>query len=234
VAEHREPGNSDGAEYFTRMLEAQASRSYVEERARVFRLAPTNAEEALPIARGISVPWYRAQGLAAVLRWIDGHRVEAIAREAIAAALEEADDYKRSAAMAWPIAALVERDSREVAIELLDEARRVARRATPNSSRAYSLGLLLRASWPLGADVRVSLIEELADLQRQDSFWRVSRVLVDSLQMLGSFDEEFARGIVDRMVDDRWQRKAHSALDARGACAPGKFFEDDRPNGPSS
>lgn len=198
--------------------------SYVQERDQVFQLAPSKAAEALVIARRISMPWYKAQALAAVARWIDADRVEGIAGESVAAAIEGTDDYKRSAAMAWTVAALAERDSRQLALESLNRARRIAETATPQSSRAYALGLLLRAAWPLGAEVRHALIEEIADLQRQDSFWRISRVLVDSLGLLEASEDAFAHGIVDRMADARWQRKARSALERRGPLAPETFF----------
>lgn len=195
-------------------------------RHRVFRLARERADVALEVARGITEPFYRAQSLAAVARWIEDRRVEDIAREAIAAAQSCKDDYKRSSVMTWPIAALIQRDRRELALQTLARARHIAANATPNGSRAYALGMLLEAAWPLGGDTRRSLVEEIAAIQRGDGFWRVSTTLIDALAKMPQTDREFAMGIVGQMSDRdaRWTRKATAALEGSRTWVPRDFF----------
>ena len=183
-------------------------------------MAPEHPEAALAIARRISVPYFRSQALAVVSRWSDDQHAADIACEAIASAQSDADAYKSAAAMAWPIASLVERGDHALALESLARARQVAETAARNSSRACALVLLLKAAWPLGVATRRALIGEIAALQRVDSYWRVSQALVDALALVRDSDGEFAQGIVDQMREDKWIRKAKST----GPCAPPSFF----------
>lgn len=224
VTARRESEHDAVGQFLDRILNAPDPHPYVGERDRVFQMAPNAPGEALPLARRVSHPWYRSQALAAVARWIEDAEVGAVASEAIAAALECHDDYKRSAVLAWPIACLAERGRHEMARAALQQARRLAETATPNSSRACSLLGLLRAAWSLGSDVRRLLVQEIADLQRADSFWRVSQALVDAVHMIRSSEPDLAKDIVDRMQDERWKRKATERLHDGEACSPETLF----------
>lgn len=93
-------------------------------------MAPEHPEAALAIARRISVPYFRSQALAVVSRWSDDQHAADIACEAIASAQSDADAYKSAAAMAWPIASLVERGDHALALESLARARERRRAAT--------------------------------------------------------------------------------------------------------
>lgn len=195
-------------------------------RGRAFRLAKTDGDAALAVARGIPDPWYRAQALAAVARWIAKHRVAAIARESLASAEACDDDYKRAAVAAWPIRALVERGHEPLAREALANARRHALAATPAASQAEALLGLLQGAWDLGSSTRRQLVEDLAAVHRQDTFWRVGRALVNALEMLGGTDPELAREIAAAITDDRCRSKALRAIDTGRTCGPRDYFED--------
>jgi len=115
-------------------------------RDKVFRLATVDADAALHLARGVPDPWFRAQALAAVARWIEEHRVETVARESLASARSCDDDYKRAAVCVWPIRALLERGQEQPAIHALREARQCALAATPAASQAEALSGLLQGA----------------------------------------------------------------------------------------
>jgi len=67
-------------------------------------LAKVRPLEALNKAREIPDPWFRAQALSWVARFIDTNPVS-IAAEAGMAAADCDDDYKKSAVRAWEISA---------------------------------------------------------------------------------------------------------------------------------
>ncbi len=68
--------------------------------------------------------------------------------------------------------------------------------------------------------MRRSLVEEIADFQRVDSYFRISQALVDSLAMIRESDREFAEALIARMKDEKWVRAAKAA----GPCEPRDFF----------
>lgn len=191
-----------------------------QQRDRAFGLARTDSEAALHLARGVSEPWFKAQALAAVARWSADDRVEPVAREAFAAAEACDDSYKRAAASAWPIRALVERGRASVALAALDQARGHALAAAPAGSQAEALFGLLQAAWSLGTATRLQLVEDLVALHERDTFWRVGRAVVGALEMVSESDPAQARDLAARVREDRCREKAQAAI-ARG-----------RPSGP--
>lgn len=193
-------------------------------RDRASRLARLDADAALLIAREVPEPWFRAQALAAVARWIEDHRVEAIALESLASAAACDDDYQRGAVAAWPIRALVERGRQQLASAALREARLRALAASPPASQAEALLHLLQGGWNLGTSTRRQLVEDLATVHRGDGFWRVERALVTALAMLSSADREAAGEIAARIADERCRAKALAAIQADEPCVPRDYF----------
>ncbi len=181
---------------------------------------------ALGMAREIPDPWFRAQALAAVARWIDDAQVERIAEEALASGAACDDDYKRAAVAGWGIRALLKRGRPVAAAEAFAAARQHALAAMPASSRAEALFGLLQAAWEVGAEARRALVEDLAATHEHDQFWRVSRCLVDALAMLRGTDPEVALQIASRISDPRVRAKATRALQERGPCAPRTYFRE--------
>lgn len=188
--------------------------AYVQQRDDAMRAAKIDPQATLKSARRVSEPWYRCQALAAVARWIDDEQVDTIAGEAIAAALEQTDAYKRSAVLAWPIAALVARERSAQALQALAMARQIAATAARRSSRAYALAGLAAAAHPLGPETRRSLVLELAGLQREDSFWRVSQSLIDALALVKNSDGDLVQEVIAGMQDERWIRRAKALVPA--------------------
>lgn len=189
-------------------------------RDKAHRLAEVDPDAALRIARGVPEPWFRAQALAAVARWIEDARVLSVANESFASAEACDDDYKRAAVSAWPIRALLERGHVEAAQRAFGHARSQALAATPAGSRAEALLSLLQGAWRLGAPTRRQLAEDLLALRGQTDHWRATRALVRALEMLSTTEPEVAREIAARVDDSRCRRKALDAIQAAGACGP--------------
>lgn len=187
-------------------------------------LAQVSPDDALKVAREVPEPWFRAQALAAVGRWIDDSRVLAIVEESFASAESCDDDYKRAAVSAWPIRALLERGHVEVAHRAMRRARAKALAATPAGSRAEALLGLLQGAWSLGAATRRQFVEDLLSLRKDSNHWRVSRALVHAIEMLSKTEPEVAQELAGRIHDDKCRRKALEAIQTERACGPRAYF----------
>lgn len=216
----REPQNDEVRLFVERILNTPDPQVHSEQADRVIRLAQKRPRDALLLARQLTVPALRAKALAVVARRVEQHQVCDIAAEAIAAAQQAPDSYSKTVALAWPIAALAERGELAAASDALTLARQIARTGDRNSSRVSALAALLHGAWHLGTIVRRSLVEEIAEFQRVDSYFRISQALVDSLAMIRESDREFADRLIASMKDEKWVRAAKAA----GPCEPRDFF----------
>lgn len=151
-------------------------------------LAKSNPAKALDLARKVSEPWFRAQALAWVARFIDGDPIP-VASESAKAARECEDDYKKSAVRAWEIAALAERDCTAEARKRLSEALAIGKRAEPTSSRSEALFLLLQAAFKIGRNDATQVYEVLKASCPVDEHWRCKRAVRDGGKLiLGEFE----------------------------------------------
>lgn len=216
----REPQNDEVRLFVERILNTPDPLVHSEQADKVIRLAQKRPRDALLLARQLTVPALRAKALAVVARRVEQHQVCDIAAEAIAAAQQAPDSYSKTMALAWPIAALAECGELAAANDALTLARQIARTGARNSSRVSALAALLHGAWHLGTVVRRSLVEEIADFQRVDSYFRISQALVDSLAMIRESDREFADRLIASMKDEKWVRAARAAL----PCEPRDFF----------
>lgn len=216
----REPQNDEVRLFVDRILNTPDPGLHREQAERVMRLARKRPQDALVQARQLADAQFRAMALAVVARRADQHQVGDIAAEAIVAAQQAPDSYSKTVALAWPIAALAERGELAAANEALTLARHIARTGARNSSRVSALAALLHGAWHLGVAARRSLVEEIADFQRVDSYFRISQALVDSLALVRASDREFAEALIARMKDEKWVRAARAA----GPCEPRDFF----------
>ncbi|MSU60198.1 MAG: hypothetical protein EXS35_18845 [Pedosphaera sp.] len=142
-------------------------------------LARRDARKAFEKARSIPDPWFRAQALASVARYIEDDPVK-IAKQAAKAADECDDEYKRTAVRAWEIAALAERKHLSEAKKSLREAVSRSKNVTPFSSRAEALTLLLQAAFRIGEKDARLVADELKKSCGQDSHWRCKRAIRDA------------------------------------------------------
>mgnify|MGYP002624941541 FL=1 len=112
-------------------------------------LAKQDSEKAAKLAQDIHDPWYRAQALCWVVRFIVGDPSK-IASKVIKAASECDDHYKKACARAWLVAAFAERGELHHARKILSEAVELARCVEPAASKAEALVLLLQAAMSIG------------------------------------------------------------------------------------
>lgn len=193
-------------------------------RDRAMHLAKADPDAALRLAREVPAPWFRAQALAAVARWIAAPNVETTAAEALSAASACHDDYQRAAVAAWPIRALLERGHVDSAAAALAVARARALAATPCGSRAEALLDLLQAAWSLGAEARRTLVEDLCTAHEQDSFWRVTRALADALAMVRATEPDLTERILARLPESPARARIERALARHAARTPRSYF----------
>jgi hypothetical protein len=153
------------------------------QRDQASRLAKSNPKEALDKAREVSEPWFRAQALAWAARFTDSDPIS-IASEAAKAAGECDDDFKKSAARAWEIAALAERGCTSEARKRLNEVLRQAKDVTPLSSRSEALLLLMQAALKIGREDAENVYEALSTSCSPDDHWRCKRALRDGGKMI--------------------------------------------------
>jgi hypothetical protein len=193
-------------------------------RDRAAELAKADSVAALREARAIPDPWFRSQALAYVARFAAEKEIEGIVGEALDACRECGDAYRRLAAAAWPLCALVERGTfdrvRDSLASLLAEEADVH----PASSRSEALFLLFQACFDLDAVTRESLVRKLVAAHAEARHWRSRRNLIDALTMLNARDRALAERIASEVGDERARRRLEASLRANVRTRPRPFF----------
>jgi hypothetical protein len=202
-------------------MTANRARDHAAARDHVRALAKSDPKSALQEARTISDPWYRAQALASVARFAADTKVEEIAVESLAACAECTDPYKRLAAAAWPLRALIERGAGRRAREVLETLIDHELEVEPPSSRSEALFHLFQACFALDPVVRESLVGRLVSVHRAAAHWRSRRNLIDALSMLRPSDPELADRITASVDDERVRRRV---ADGSRPQKPREFF----------
>ena len=154
-----------------------------QQRDQACRLAKQDTYEALARARQIQKPWFKAQALSWIARFTDGSPI-GIAHEAMKAAKEGDDDYKKTAVRAWEIAALAERGRQPEARQALAEALTSSSSIAPLPSAAEALTLLLHASFRLERKDVELVAAQLKTTCGDSSHWRCTRALGDADKLL--------------------------------------------------
>lgn len=146
-------------------------------------MAKRDSRKAHEKARGIPDPWFRSQALAWVARYTEDDPIK-VAKQAAKAASECDDEYKKTAARAWEIAALTERNLLTEARKGLRAALSQSRSVMPLSSRAEALTLLLQAAIQISPKDAQEVANELTHSCGQDSHWRCRRAIRDAGKFL--------------------------------------------------
>lgn len=92
------------------------------------------------------------------------------------------------------------------------DARVRARLITPRSSRAWALGDLFAATTSLDKQTRRGIVEDIAEIQRFDNYFRITDKLVGTLAAL-KHDRVFVAKIIAGMKGRKFQRRAWIACD---------------------
>lgn len=183
-----------------------------EKRDEVCRLACTDVERALALARTIDAPWFRAQALGHVVRFIDAAQ-GVIADEAEGAADACEDDYQRSAVRSWIIYPLARAGEFEHAQAVLDRALPIAERAVPPASSAQALALLSGAACAISTEAMRSPLEMCLTIANSHRHWRIGQAMERAIAAMSYAEPAVASELVSRVEDYRLRRRLQRVVD---------------------
>ena len=170
--------------------------------------AKTDFKKALALARKVSESWFRCQALAEAARFAPDDEVVSTAKEAISAALTATDSYKRVAATAWPLRALIERNQEQKAVQQLPEILALAAQIENSVSRSDALFLLWQAFFPVQDHESIlgALVKSCA------GHWKADYILRQVVLILASESTEEAHKLADSMPEGKYKRQAEKRL----------------------
>jgi len=180
------------------------------------RLAKTDTDKALAVARTIDDPWYKAQALAWVGVFCRNARFRKILEEARAASWSARDPYLIVGSSAWRLRAWIEQGEPNVAVEELDRLLQQAELIEHPVSRLEALTLLLPSFHDLDEPRRRVLDAQIKAAGLAHS-WRSGNRLRNSAIMLASIGQPGeARRVVASMPEGKYKRQAMQGItDAR-------------------
>jgi hypothetical protein len=156
--------------------------------------------------------WGRAQGLGWAARFAPDAEVVAIAEEALAACASAADPYERVGASAWPLRALIERGHAARAAAMLGEVLLRAEAIENPVSRVDALFLVWQAVYPLGSEVRRTVLAPLLRTAVATNAWKPQRVLQVIVYILAEEEPSLADEVAAAMPPGQYQRAAARRL----------------------
>ena len=186
------------------------------------RLAITDFEKALLLARNVSQPWFRCQALAQVARFAPDARVAKTAEEAVAAALMATDVYQQVAVTAWPLRALLERNYNEKARESLPPILKLSAQIQNPVSRSDALFLLWQAFFAF--DGNKSVLGTL--VKSCDGHWKADYILRQVVLILAAENWDEAQRLVASMREGKYKRQAARRLAAGEIQTARSFFPE--------
>jgi hypothetical protein len=196
----------------------------VEGREAAQRLARSDPERALGFARAIRDPWYRCQALAWIARYA-GPQIATVAfTEAIAAAAQGGDGYRRLAVLAWPIRAAIERGQAGRAAPWLHAALAEIATVEPMASRAYALGLLWSAAFPAGPQLRAAVRAAVLAHCPPDRSWRAARLYRTIVATLAAAHPEDGQALIAAMPGGKARTQVERRRAAGELGGPRAFF----------
>lgn len=193
-------------------------------RDRVMRMAATDSEAALSLAREIADPWFRSQALAHVARYAPDDRVVQIVDEAIGSSLETDDPYRVVGAAAWAMRALIERGQGQQAAAMIPRLLKRAEGISKSVSRMDALFLLWQAVFPLEDQTCRVVLESLIAAAREARSWKAGRTLQDVSLMVASRDPIEAQRLVQGIPEGKYRLQTARLLDAGQSRLPRAFF----------
>lgn len=185
----------------------------VQAREMAGQLARTDPARALATARAIRDPWYRCQALAQVGRYAGPDIAARTLEEAIAAASEGGDGYRRLTVQAWPIRAAIERGLIGLAERWLKAALKQIETVNPIPSRAETLWWLWAAAFPGGPKLRSAVRTAVLAHCPPDRSWRAERLYRYMVATLAEEAPDDARALLAAMPEGR----ARSRIERRHA-----------------
>jgi hypothetical protein len=197
--------------------------SLARERDHATILARTDPHAAAAVAERIDDPWYRAQALAAVVRFSPDRDIKRFFAHARKASEAATDPYLRLGSSAWWLRALVERGrvdevGREVSA-LLGIVPTI-----PNPvNRIDGLFLVLQAVFAV-PEARRAVLDALIAAGRAANSWKAGERLRDAALMVAPEHPAEAALVVDAMPEGKYRRQTERRMEAGEYLRPREFF----------
>jgi hypothetical protein len=188
------------------------------------RLARSDPEQALAIARTIRDPWYRCQALAWVGRYAGTGIAKRALDEAVEAAAQGSDGYRRLTVLAWPIRAAIERGLVGLAERWLKAALKDIGTVEPIPSRAETLWWLWAAVLPGGPKLRTAVRAAVLAHCPPDRSWRAERLYRYMAATLAMDDPDDARSLIEAMPPGKARTRIEKCRAAGELAGPQSFF----------
>jgi hypothetical protein len=209
--------------------------SATQERDQAYRIAGTDFDSALRIARNVDDPWFRCQALACVAWHVADHeRFLGLVAESLESGWSIKNPNRAVTVIAWPVAALarrqfldtdaMERNNRELepVIDRLTKA--VAEEPSP-VSRADALLLHVHALSPSRPELRREVLDLLAKECRNPANWKRQRQLEEAALVIAPDDPDTALGLAASLDEGRRRRTIARIEDQSEELGPRLFFE---------
>ncbi len=180
-------------------------------RDHVIALATRDPDRARAAARTMTDPWFGCQAFAWVARYWPGADFEAIVDEGVELSRHSDDPYVESAVAAWPIRALLERQSPAKAEALVSRAIGTSSSIANFGSRSESLFKLYQATRPFDPHLWQPVLRALVAASHPALNWRQRRNLRDAILMMATDEPELASSISRSLPDERLRRVAEKA-----------------------
>ncbi len=188
------------------------------------RLAASDPQVALKVARALDDPWTACQTLGWVARFAPEACVEAIVDEAIRAGRRAEDPYRIVGSAAWPLRALVERGRMDRLESVRPGVMSFALRIVSHASRSEAIFLIYQAVFPAGRRYWLTVFQELALASQPAIHWRQTRNIRDAVLMAAKEDPDFARDFRRDLRNARAKAQIERRLALAEYRSPRVFF----------
>jgi hypothetical protein len=209
--------------------------SATQERDQAERIAGTDFDSALRIARNIDDAWFRCQALACVAWNVADHeRFLGLVAESLESGWSIKNPNRAVTVIAWPIAALakrrfrdtdaIARNNRELSPLIARVTKAVAEEPSP-VSRADALLLHVHALSPSRPELRAEVLGLIAKECRDPANWKRQRQLEEAALVIAPDDPDTALGLTASLDEGRRRRTIARIEDQPEALGPRPFFK---------
>jgi hypothetical protein len=186
-------------------------------RDRANRLAWSQPEEALRVARSIKDDWFKSQALASVGRYWPDAKYGRLLEESLQASDALDDPYKQVALSAWPIRAYFERDDAAAARRHLEKYLSASLGIENMGSRSSAILLLFQAARPFAADLWHPAYRTVVTASEPVMSWRQRRNLEHAVAMVAVDYPGLVHDALSALSDDKTLAAVKHAADKPSA-----------------
>ncbi len=194
------------------------------QRERAIRLATSDPEQAVAIARVIDDPWFRCQSLAYAGRYWPGDDYRSLLTEAVEAADSQDNWYKRVAVSAWPIRAYLDRDCSTLAKILLEKYAAEASNIENMGGRSQALMTLFQAAKPFDQNLWEQVFWSLVRATEPAIAWRQVRNIRNALAMVSADAPCLHHEATTRFTNERIVSQIRRDFENGKTAEPRPFF----------